>query len=186
MRPLSTSLFMACLATLISSTTPSTRSTTTLTRTVYVSRCSKTTTPEPTYTQNNLSLTTIPKLDLREIVVDQAGNTILATQYPTETTAWFPQKINGVITWLPAIYTQTFATTVLDQLPGPLEGKIGTEKVALPVATGGASISHEASSGSVSGREDLMDAIWWVSVSAGDEASLDIVNCLHQRPTCSG
>ncbi|KAE9993121.1 Uncharacterized UPF0442 protein [Venturia inaequalis] len=169
------SLLIANLATQALSTapSPSTRSTTTLTRTVYVSRCSTTTTtPEPTYTQNNPPTTTIPKLDLREIVVDQGGNTILATQYPTETTAWFAQKINGVVTWLPAIYTQTFATTVLDQLPRPLEGKIGTEKVALPVATGGAGISHEASSGGADGREDLVGAIWLVSVAAGVGVSL--------------
>lgn len=75
------------------------------------------------------------------------------------------------MTWLPAIYTQTFATTVLDQLPRPLEGKIGTEKVVLPVATGGAGISHESSSGA-DGREDLVGAIWLVSVAAGVGVSL--------------
>lgn len=54
-------LLIASLATSISSTTPSTRSTTTLTRTVYISRCN--TTPEPIYTQNNPLTPTIPKLE---------------------------------------------------------------------------------------------------------------------------
>lgn len=75
---------------------------------------------------------------------------------------------------MPAIYTQTFATAVLDQLPEPLEGKIGTEKVDLPVATGGTGISHEAVSGGVGvgGREDVMDVIWWVSVTVGVTVSV--------------
>lgn len=74
---------------------------------------------------------------------------------------------------MPDIYTQTFATTVLDQLPAPLEGRMGTEKVELPVATGGKGISHESSSGAGGGsREEVMEAIWWVSVAGGVGVSL--------------
>jgi hypothetical protein len=60
----------------------------------------------------------------------------VATQYPIETTAWFPTMIGDIVTWIPVEYTQTFPTTVPDQLPAPLEGKIGTEKPKLPEATG--------------------------------------------------
>lgn len=71
MRAHSISLLIASLTAQALSTapSPSTRSTTTLTRTVYVSRCSTTstttttTTPESTYTQNNAPTTTIPKLE---------------------------------------------------------------------------------------------------------------------------
>ncbi|KAF2425744.1 hypothetical protein EJ08DRAFT_700289 [Tothia fuscella] len=54
----------------------------------------------------------------REIVVDQAGNTLSATQYPTITTGWFETKLpDGSTTWIPIIYTQTFATTPPEQWP---------------------------------------------------------------------
>lgn len=64
-----------------------------------------------------------------------------------------PTNIGDVVTWVPVVYTQTFATTVLDQLPGPLEGKIGTEKPDLPTATGRNSGAH--------GRENFLIG-WWV------------------------
>jgi hypothetical protein len=67
-----------------------------------------------------------PRLSPREIVVDIAGNTLIATQYPTVTTGWWESvQPNGIHTWVSIVFTQTFATTVLDQLGEPKSGSIG-------------------------------------------------------------
>ncbi|KAF2104920.1 hypothetical protein NA57DRAFT_71121 [Rhizodiscina lignyota] len=46
------------------------------------------------------------------------------TQYPTVTTQWPEMAVNGVPTWIPVTYTQTFAQ-VPQQLPSPGVGSIG-------------------------------------------------------------
>jgi hypothetical protein len=66
------------------------------------------------------------RLSPREIVVDIAGNTLIATQYPAVTTGWWESVLpNGIHTWVSIVFTQTFATTVLDQLGKAQSGSIG-------------------------------------------------------------
>jgi hypothetical protein len=61
------------------------------------------------------------------MVVDQAGQTLPVTQYPTITTGWFETTLpHDIHTWIPVIFTQTFASTPLDQGPTRVgSGNIG-------------------------------------------------------------
>ncbi|KIW03763.1 uncharacterized protein PV09_05068 [Verruconis gallopava] len=83
------------------------------------------------------------RLGLRDVVVDLDGHTMSATQYPTVTTGWWEKQLpDGVHTWVPIVYTQTFATTALDQLASPISGKIGLGNTT---ATAGDGFEGEAS-----------------------------------------
>jgi hypothetical protein len=66
------------------------------------------------------------ELKKREIVVDLGGHTLTASQYPTVTTGWWESvRSDGIHTWIAVPFTQTFATTVLDQLGPAQSGRIG-------------------------------------------------------------
>jgi hypothetical protein len=90
-------------------------------------------------------LTDHTSLDLRELVVDAGGHTLTATQYPTITTGWWEVKLpNSVHTWVEVIYTQTFATTILDQLGPPRSGSIGLGDAPKMLEVKGAAITKDA------------------------------------------
>ncbi|KAF1815217.1 hypothetical protein P152DRAFT_471836 [Eremomyces bilateralis CBS 781.70] len=76
-----------------------------------------------------------------------------ASQYPTETTDWLETTlVNGQKTWVPVVFTQTFAA-VPDQWPGPAEGgsigmgtltgQIGVVRTSLPQQSDGDSIDKQ-------------------------------------------
>ena len=70
-------------------------------------------------------LTQSPRLNPREIVTDLSANSLAPSQYPTITTQWWPsQRPDGIVTYIQITYTQTFATTVLDQFGSPRNGRI--------------------------------------------------------------
>ncbi|QIW95680.1 hypothetical protein AMS68_001198 [Peltaster fructicola] len=49
---------------------------------------------------------------------------VAPTQAPTVTTNWLPTYINGVTTYVPVVYTQTFPSEYMPY-PAPLSGQIG-------------------------------------------------------------
>ena len=68
----------------------------------------------------------ISSVEAREIVTDLSANTLAPSQYPTVTTQWWAsQREDGIVTVVPLTYTQTFATTVLEQLGKAQSGRIG-------------------------------------------------------------
>lgn len=79
---------------------------------------------------------------LREVVTAPAPAPAALPQYPSITTQWVETKLpNGAKTWVPVVYTQTFAP-VPDQLPSPVAGAIGlgTHATKLGVATRAAEV----------------------------------------------
>lgn len=90
-----------------------------------------------------------PNLELREIVAGAAA-TLTQTAAPDVTTQWVEATIGSVVTWVPHVYTQTFAATP-GQLPEPGEGEVG-----MGTLTGQVGVTKTVNAGAVETARGMM------------------------------